>query len=303
MHFRMRLGAKDDSGRLCVMKDKSIYLFSNIINAYSGVIYPGDKKVYSTNGNEVTDFEIVPRDPETYMDWQVGDMVHLENPNCDFYQIIFRNGHLVAVSILNVDDEESLYGMFTCDELYRKGYRLVLTDIERQIIEDQKKYLPKDGDIVYIHNDGLSHVSIFKERKGDDVYIYADYFFFRRSLYLNSISCRYSSIEQIRPATEEEERILFDSLANMGKRWNAEKKCMEDIRTIREFKNGEPVLVRKDNGRRWQVGAFSHIDNSYADRPYVMINGNICGNFKYCIPYNEKTMHLLGTTEDYKEEQ
>ncbi len=24
---------------------------------------------------------------------------------------------------------------------------------------------------------------------------------------------------------------------------------------------------------------------------------------KQCIPYNERTMHLLGTTEDYKEEQ
>lgn len=26
-------------------------------------------------------------------------------------------------------------------------------------------------------------------------------------------------------------------------------------------------------------------------------------NREYCLPYNERTMHLLGTTEDYREEQ
>ena len=265
-----------------------------------------DGKSIELNCSLISDFEIEPRNPETYRDWQVGDMVHRENPDWEFYEVIFRSGRLVGVCAYNVDDDESLHGMFTCEELFRRGYRLVLTDIEQQIIEKKKKYEPQDGDICYVEDtDGYCSIFIYKNG-------------FHRTNYYASLDTdkgcsthlfitgghvvANSTITVLRPATDEEKQKLFDAMAKEGKRWNAEKKVVEDIPKPHEFRKGEPVLVRKDNGRRWQIGAFADIDNNYDDRPYVMINGNIRGNFKYCIPYNERTMHLLGTAEDYKEE-
>lgn len=60
------------------------------------------------------------------------------------------------------------------------------------------------------------------------------------------------------------------------------------------FKPFDKVLVRY-RGESWKVSFFSHqkygifhcVDNKYA----------------YCLPYNEKTAHLLGTTNDYKEDE
>ena len=76
---------------------------------------------------------------------------------------------------------------------------------------------------------------------------------------------------------------------------------MEDIPKPYEFKKGEPVLV-KDEGGKWRIGVFIQRENSfygYRTRPADGI-GEI--GYRYCLPYNEKTMHLLGTSEDYKED-
>ena len=93
---------------------------------------------------------------------------------------------------------------------------------------------------------------------------------------------------------------LFDAMAKEGKRWNTEKKVVEDIPKPYEFKKGEPVLVR-DNGCVWKIGVFTKMRADYFQYG-AMTNGlDECG-YHFCLPYNERTMHLLGTTEDYKEE-
>lgn len=97
---------------------------------------------------------------------------------------------------------------------------------------------------------------------------------------------------------------MFDAMAEHGNRWNAEKKVVEDIPKPHEFKKGEPVLVRDDQNERWRIRVFDQIREGKQDYPYLAIDGieQCREGYKYCIPYNERTMHLLGTTEDYKEE-
>lgn len=102
----------------------------------------------------------------------------------------------------------------------------------------------------------------------------------------------------IRPATDEEKQRLFDAMAKKGKRWNAEKKVVEDIPKPYEFKKGEPVLVRADEFHRWIIAAYTSKD----ELGFIANAGVSVIHWKYCLPYNEKTMHLLGTKEDYKEE-
>ena len=94
--------------------------------------------------------------------------------------------------------------------------------------------------------------------------------------------------DNMRLATEEEKQRLFDALAKEGKRWNAEKKCLEEIaRKDRDFKAFDRVLVRDRNFDKWEADIFQE----YGEYVYK------CFRYKWkqCIPY-EGNESLLGTT-------
>ena len=66
-----------------------------------------------------------------------------------------------------------------------------------------------------------------------------------------------------------------------------------DPKTLQPFDN---VLVRDSNDDTWGCSLFSHIIE-HASFPY-----RCAGNaFVYCIPYNNDTKHLVGTTEEAPE--
>lgn len=283
--FRAKVDGKEVEGRIDVAGDYLQFFYSHG-DIYSMLI----SYYWEHHGVDYfDDFEIVPRDPETYRDWQVGDVIIATDGNTG--RIIFRSGDFVAA-----DFDGCM--CYTCKELFISGYRLVLTDIEQQIIGEKKKaeWTPQDGDICYAKSiSGYCDVFIFKAG-------------WKRTTYY--ASCRYPheegtvmndrDIDNLRPATDNEKLQLFYAMAKIGKRWNAEKKVVEDIPKPYEFKKGEPVLVR-DNGCIWKIGVFTEMRADYFQYG-AMTNGlDECG-YHYCIPYNEKTMHLLGTSEDYKEE-
>ena len=67
-----------------------------------------------------------------------------------------------------------------------------------------------------------------------------------------------------------------------------------------EFEPFQQVLVRDDCKRRWICALFNFYDRrKETSYPFVCIGGS----FRYCIPYNDQTKHLLGTTEDWEEQQ
>lgn len=55
------------------------------------------------------------------------------------------------------------------------------------------------------------------------------------------------------------------------------------------------VITRGDNNAIWTVNIFSHIDRH---GQYVTIG--CIGGYPYCIPYNEKTAKLIGTTNNWE---
>ena len=67
-----------------------------------------------------------------------------------------------------------------------------------------------------------------------------------------------------------------------------------DPNTLQPF---DRVLVRDVKEQKWECGLFSHIDKSYKDFPFLC-TGSCC---KICIPYNEHTKHLVGTTDEAPE--
>ena len=66
-----------------------------------------------------------------------------------------------------------------------------------------------------------------------------------------------------------------------------------------EFQPFDKVLVRDHDGQKWIPTLFGFFCQ---DEGYVFPYETACGAYKYCIPYNEKTKHLLGTKEPYTEE-
>lgn len=71
-------------------------------------------------------------------------------------------------------------------------------------------------------------------------------------------------------------------------------KKAESSPTLQPF---DKVLVRDDNTGHWRP-AFYGLKNEEKGALFPYITS--CGLFKYCIPYNEKTKHLLGTTDPYE---
>ena len=116
-----------------------------------------------------------------------------------------------------------------------------------------QKYEPKDGDFIYLKWKGVKTflpyeegekeaIGIFKEAGHDMLYCYVTYFVgddFKNNPTLmipsdyigNKIANGHTSMfDEIRPATEEEKKLLIEKLAEVGKRWNEEKKCLENVR-------------------------------------------------------------------------
>lgn len=117
------------------------------------------------------------------------------------------------------------------------GYKAVETKVDNGILirfVEEEKYEPKDGDICALDFKCFGGVKklIFclksiRGRGCDSI----NYYFgingggdFGTGGYYG-----YQDKDIIRPATTEEQKQLFDALKEKGKKWNAEKKCIEDI--------------------------------------------------------------------------
>ena len=96
-----------------------------------------------------------------------------------------------------------------------------------------QKYEPKDVDFVYVKA-GYEHIAIFKEKVGENMYVYADWnmSFSAPKIIIDDSRplCCIHDLREIRPAAEREKKILIDKLAEVNKRWNEETRTIEDAR-------------------------------------------------------------------------
>ena len=100
------------------------------------------------------------------------------------------------------------------------------------------------------------------------------------------------------PAIKEQRDALMKTMADAGYEWDAEKKELRklvpnrfDPKTLQPF---DKVLVRDNYKERWLCRFFSHIEDGIHAYKYATIGSA----FKYCIPYNDDTKHLLCTKEE-----
>lgn len=175
-------------------------------------------------------------------------------------------------------------------EIERKlGGKLNLETLE---IEKQTEF--KDGDIVCMMDrfDNYRFIFIYRNEDDENFYYHAH---ITRNGFVNLGENEYLSKPRnysVYFATDLEKQQLFDALAKKGKAWDGEKKMIVGLKPkFDELKPFDKVVVRCGEADRWSIDFFSHKTS----------NGYICTGgawFGYCLPYNEETAKLIGTTNN-----
>ena len=176
-------------------------------------------------------------------------------------------------------------------------------NLETLDIEKQPKQEFKDGDIVHIPEGYITEEAIFiakVEAKG----VLHSYVYMSKDSMIPLAESSFSvsgCLNSLRLATENERQQLFSALEKKGMRWNPDTKQIEELPKKCEFKPFDKVLARDYLEDKWMPNFFSFYDGT-SEYKYGCIAGNSDNVVfsKYCIPYNEETAHLLGTTDEWK---
>ena len=152
----------------------------------------------------------------------------------------------------------------------------------------------KDGDVLFVKCNDSAFIEIFNYFKNDELYDHASLCTTQKMI---DIRGKYpifkDDIVEIRLATDSEKKQLFEALAKKGKAWDSEKKAIVDLKQKVELKPFDKVLSRRCSKDYWVLNFYSHKTDYY----HICIDGS---SNLYCIPYNEETAHLLGTTDDWQ---
>ena len=165
-----------------------------------------------------------------------------------------------------------------------------------ETLEIEKKTKFEDGDIAFADYGNRQYVFIVSGETG----LSEGY---NSSIYLD-LSSPTSSVAfgtsffkkdlcELRLATEEEKKQLFSALEKKGDAWDSEHKMIVDLPKNCEFKPFDKVICRDNDADIWKASFFSHYD----ERAYYPFFCNNCG-YKYCLPYNDETAKLIGTTNN-----
>lgn len=152
----------------------------------------------------------------------------------------------------------------------------------------------KRGDVVRSIDDGTQ--AVFKGWESDD------YTSFYASIVHHAEVDEWDedvvfAVESFYKESEEFARgFIVDAEEHYNGKYNPDTLQVEPVKSTCPFKPFDKVLVRDTDEQAWCANYFSHYKND-PDYFYVCINGI----YHYCIPYNEHTAHLLGTTDPYTE--
>lgn len=228
-------------------------------------------------------------------------------------RIVTRNGRKVRIVCFDVKDNKCpIIGLVSGEfnetpNLYCSNGKFALKDeSDLDLMLEIPEYMTfKDGGIVKLSNDTYSWLSIIKDidlfddGKGGLLYFTNDYV----SMLINDgdgsidIDTYSDAGQKVERATEEEKQKLIDAMkANESPKAKEYLKRFFGIEEKKEyeFKPKDWVLGRDDEGE-WYLEIFSH---KRKDGGFACVGAV----WKYCLPYNDQTAHLLGTEKDFKEE-
>lgn len=222
---------------------------------------------------------------------------HLDSLDENLY---YQEGGAYPTASFNIETEDAAQTYINTIEGKLDG-KLNLESLE--IEKAQSEF--KDGDIVFMkgikggyyancifilrseYKDGDERAFYYAFYNTDDKFTMAEY---------GNTRVHYS----LRPATDSEKQQLFDALAKKGKTWDAEKKMIVELKPKVEFKPFDKVLCQNSKDDTWEADFFARLTRKEID--YTQSGKYLCVGdlWMYCIPYNEETAHLLGTTDEWK---
>lgn len=213
---------------------------------------------------------------------------HLDSLDENLY---YQDGGAYPTASFNIETEDAAQTYIKTIEEKLDG----ILNLESLEIENAHSEY-KDGDIVYMGNAWNEYIGIIKNRtSGNQIETYAHCHKDSKEETILGLWLNKNDSDELRLATNSEKQQLFDALAEEGKAWDSDKKQIVDLPKKCEFKVFEKVLVRESKTDEWTPNFFFKIHRD--DERYVMVCGDM---YNYCIPYNEETSHLLGTTDEWK---
>lgn len=206
-----------------------------------------------------------------------GEVVLLDIGLSDLYPIVVRDSSLMKYS-------------FTKKGTYyeQKGAEMLLFPSKE--MRDWSKVF-KEGDVLENTSDNVFPRYVIFEKFIDDKYT------------------TFEAITRIIVGSETVRSIIQDTLSYS--KVEDEYKALEIKQKIQnivdkkpessapEFQPFDKVLVRDFDEQIW-IPTFFGFFRKDKDKKFSYVT--VDGAYKYCIPYSEKTKHLLGTTEPYTEE-
>lgn len=199
----------------------------------------------------------------------------------------FRECDDVVTEEFTIETEDAAQTYISAIE-ERLGGKLNLKTLE---IEKQLEF--KDGDILSCDEDSYTRHTTLILHKDENI-TESIVSLIRHKELVENVPINNFLLSRLYYAREDEKKELFDALAKEGKAWDSEKKKVVNLKPkFDELKPFDKVVVRCSEADRWSIDFFSH----------KVHNGYICTGdawFGYCLPYNEETSHLLGTTDEWK---
>ena len=166
-----------------------------------------------------------------------------------------------------------------------------MTLFPSKILKNWSKFAWKEGDILANVTDKFfPKIVVFKK------FVDEDYSTFESTcgLTVETKLAKYSiqsTLSYCKMKNEDDIRITKEKIDELIRE---EEAANSPDHTLQPF---DKVLVRDTEDQPWRP-SFWGCKNDSRIFPY----GTTSGNFRYCIPYNEETKHLLGKTESNKED-
>ena len=217
----------------------------------------------------------------TYTNFHCKHYLNSEDKN----KILYYKESLCATARYSLEDRNAAQTYINTIE-ERLGGKL-----NRETLEIEKQQEFKDGDIITITTK-VGNILTFIFRAEDVEKYYCHAFLYGKIVIANDNSFCKKDFYIARQSTEEEKKQLFEALAKEGKTWDAVKKQIVDLKPKWTPKPFDRVITRTPE-TPWTANFFSHIDSdgikNCIDDRYIM-----------CLPYNDETAKLIGTTNNWR---
>lgn len=225
---------------------------------------------------------------DTYTSFYCKHYLNSEDKN----KIVYYEEFLCTTERYSLEDKDTAQTYINIIEKHLGGK----LNFETLVVEKHQPEF-KDGDIAFADYGNRQDVFIVSDKtnlsEGYSSFISLD--LSSLTLSMGYRTCFFKKdLCKLRLATDSEKKQLFSALEKEGKVWDAEKKMIVNLKPNIELKPFDKVVVRDTEYSTWCADLFSHIDEDYR---YACVGAT----WSFCIPYNEETAKLIGTTNNVED--